>query len=41
MDHELRDYRKLKASLDKLGDLEKELDKKDSLLAELRKKVMV
>ncbi len=41
MDHELRDYRKLKASLDKLGDLEKELDKKDNLLAELRKKVMV
>jgi len=41
MDHELREYRKLKASLNKIGELEKELDKKDGMLSELRKKVMI
>ncbi len=41
MDHELRELRNLKSSLDKLKKLEKDLDTKDLAISELKKKIMI
>ena len=41
MDHELKELREVKQSIEQLKKLEKELDQKDHSISELKKKIMI